>query len=111
MEYQVIVEQQNGLWRAVIPNLADLSAEGSSLDEALSNARQAAENYLAKVVVTTIEISTPLPQAINPRSPQNWLRSAGAFAGRESVIWQLLEDVYAERGRQREEAENKTDSA
>jgi predicted RNase H-like HicB family nuclease len=110
MEYQVIVEQQNGLWRAVIPTLADLSTEGASLDEALSKARQAAEAYLAKVVLTTIEVSTPQLQAINPRSPQNWLRSAGTFAGREPVIWQLLDDVYAERKRQREEAENEAGS-
>jgi hypothetical protein len=29
MEYPVIVEQKNGIWRAVIPALADLSAEGA----------------------------------------------------------------------------------
>jgi predicted RNase H-like HicB family nuclease len=58
MQYPVIVEQTNGFWRAVIPALAGLSAEGASLDDALQNARQAAEAYLANVVMTTIEIGT-----------------------------------------------------
>ncbi len=59
MHYPVIVEQTNGFWRAVIPTLAGLTAEGGSLDDALRNARQAAEAYLSTVVVTTIEVSTP----------------------------------------------------
>jgi hypothetical protein len=32
MEYPVIVENNNGVYRALIPALADLSAEGSSYD-------------------------------------------------------------------------------
>ena len=48
MEYPVIVEQKNGVWRAVIPVLADLSAEGASRDEAMKNAQRAAEDYLSK---------------------------------------------------------------
>ncbi len=63
MQYPVIVEQKNGVWRAVIPTLADLSVEGASFDEALRNVRQAAEAYLVNVVVTTIEISAPQLQS------------------------------------------------
>jgi predicted RNase H-like HicB family nuclease len=60
MEYPVIVEQHNGVWRAVIPALSDLTAEGSSYDEAVHNARHAAEVFLSKVRVTTIELNTRL---------------------------------------------------
>lgn len=71
MRYPVIVEQKNGVWRAVIPTLADLSAEGASFDEALRNAQQAAEAYLVNVVVTTIEISAPQSRSADLHSPQN----------------------------------------
>lgn len=67
MQYPVIVEQNNGGWRAVIPTLADLSAEGASLDEAIYNIRQAAEAYLMNVVVTTIEINAPEPRSVELR--------------------------------------------
>jgi len=40
VEYPVIVEQRNGVWRAVIPALSDLSAEGASRDEAMENAQR-----------------------------------------------------------------------
>jgi hypothetical protein len=43
----------------VIPALSDLTAEGSSYDEAVHNARHAAEVFLSKVRVTTIELNTP----------------------------------------------------
>ena len=43
----------------VSPALSDLSAEGSSYDEAVHNARHAAEVFLSKVRVTTIELNTP----------------------------------------------------
>ena len=59
MEYPVIVEQRNGVWRAVIPALFDLSAEGASCDEATENAQRAAEAYLSKVEVTAIKVLLP----------------------------------------------------
>jgi predicted RNase H-like HicB family nuclease len=71
MQYSVIVEQRNGMWRAVIPTLADLSVEGASFDEALRNVRQAAEAYLSNVVVTTIEVSAPQLRAAGLHGTQN----------------------------------------
>ena len=86
IEYPVIVEQKNGIWRAFIPALADLSAEGMSCDEAVQKAQQAAEAYLSSVVVTTIRVNTAPPQSFSRRSPQNWIRSAGKFAGDEETM-------------------------
>jgi predicted RNase H-like HicB family nuclease len=97
MQYPVIVEQTNGVWRAVLPTLADLSAEGTSFDDAVQNARQAAEDYLAKVVVTSIEVNTPSVTNPNQRSPQNWIASAGMFKGDEATMWQHLEEIDAAR--------------
>ena len=46
MEYAVLIERQKGGWRAFIPALADLGAEGVSPDEAVRNVQRAAEVYL-----------------------------------------------------------------
>jgi len=43
MEYAVLVERKKGSWRAFIPALADLGAEGVSRDEAVQNVQRAAE--------------------------------------------------------------------
>jgi predicted RNase H-like HicB family nuclease len=82
MEYPVIVQQLNGVWRAVIPALSDLTAEGSSYDEAVHNARHAAEVFLSKVRVTTIELGTPL-ETLRRGSPQAVLNAAERFKGDE----------------------------
>jgi predicted RNase H-like HicB family nuclease len=105
MEYPVIVEQKNGIWRAVIPALADLSAEGASRDEAMKNAQRAAEDYLSKVEVTTIKV--PLPRGHSPRagSPQALLKELEAFAGDQEALREHFEEIVKGRQRQREEAQ------
>jgi predicted RNase H-like HicB family nuclease len=105
MEYPVIVEQKNGIWRAVIPALADLSAEGASRDVAMKNAQRAVEDYLSKVEVTTI--SVPLPRGQTPRagSPRALLKEIEAFAGDEEALREHFEEIVRGRQRQREEAQ------
>jgi predicted RNase H-like HicB family nuclease len=105
MEYPVIVEQRNGVWRAVIPALADLSAEGASRDEAMKNAQRAAEDYLSKVEVTTIKV--PLPREHSPRagSPQALLKELEAFASDQEALREHFEEIVKGRQRQREEAQ------
>ena len=104
MQYSVIVEQVNGHYRATIPALMDLMAEGKTRNEALKNVWRSAEARLAKVEIATIEVSTP-PQMIRPDSPQAWLQSAGKFKGDEEAMQEHLAEIYAERKRQREEIE------
>ena len=48
MKYIVIVECENGLYRARIPSLPGLSAEGTTLEEALKEAQQEATSYLSR---------------------------------------------------------------
>src|SRR5215470_9100464 len=90
MEYPVIVKQQNGVWRAVIPALSDLSADGSSYDDAVNNARRAAEAFLSNAKVTTIELNTPV-EHLRRGSPQAVLKAAGRFKGDEQAMQQHLD--------------------
>jgi predicted RNase H-like HicB family nuclease len=115
MEYPVIVEHINGAYRALIPALSNLSAEGATREEAVQNVRRAAEAYLSTVEVTTIELALPLnqrsQQTLRPGSPQAVLRAAGKFKGDEEAMLQHLEEIYAERRRQREEVEREIDES
>jgi predicted RNase H-like HicB family nuclease len=105
MEYPVIVEQKNGVYRALIPALADLSAEGRSPDEAVQKVQEAAEAYLAAVEFRTIRIETPAPQTM-PRysTARDWLDAVKVFAGDEEAIREHFAEIEAERRRRREEA-------
>lgn len=110
MEYSVIIEHDNGIYRALIPALPDLMAEGNSRDEAVRNVWAAAEVYLSKVEVTTIEVELP-PQRLQPDSPKAWLAAAGMFKGDEEAMMQHIEEIYAERRRERDEMEREIDEA
>ena len=109
MEYSVIVEQNNGIWRAIIPALSDLSAEGATYDEALRNARLAAQGYLSNVVVTTINVDISSPRHRRYSTVRDVLKAGGKFKGDEEAMLQHIEEIYAERRRQREEVERELD--
>jgi predicted RNase H-like HicB family nuclease len=105
MEYPVIVERKNGVYRALIPALADLSAEGQSPDEAVQKVRQAAEAYLAVVEFRTIRIEPPAPQTMPHYSTaQDWLDAVKVFEGDEEALREHFAEIEAERQRQCEEA-------
>ena len=101
MEYPVIVENNNGNYRALIPALADLSAEAHSSDEAVRKVQAAAVAYLAAVEVRTINI--PMPTA-RYSTAQDWLREVEVFAGDEAALREHFAEIEAERLRQREAA-------
>lgn len=107
MQYQVIVEHKNGTYRALLPTLGDLSAEGASRDEALINAQRAATAYLSSVEVTTIDLATPAAKSYS--TAQDALRAGGKFKGDEAAMMQHIEEIYAERRHQREEIEREID--
>ena len=107
MQYSVILEQVNGHFRATIPALMDLMAEGKTRNEALRNVWRSAEARLATVEIATIEVATS--QSIRPDSPQAWLQSAGKFKGDEEAMQEHIAEIYAERKRQREEIEREID--
>jgi hypothetical protein len=79
-----------------IPALSDLTAEGPSYDEAVHNARHAAEVFLSKVKITTIELNSPV-ETLRRGSPQAVLNAAGRFKGDETAMQQHLDEIYAER--------------
>jgi predicted RNase H-like HicB family nuclease len=107
MECTVLVEQKNGVWRAFIPALADLGAEGVSRDEAVRNAQRAAEVYLSSVEVTSITVNLPQEQSLRPGHPRALLQALEAFAGDEEALHEHFEEIARERQRQREEAQQR----
>jgi len=109
MEYLVIVEQENGVYRARIPNFPDLTAEGTTRDEAVRNVERAVQNYLAGFEVTTIRVDVPVREARRYSTAQDVLRAAGKFKGDEEAMLQHIEEIYAERRRQRDEVEREID--
>ena len=97
MKYTVIIECENGLYRAQIPSLPGLSAEGTTLEEALTGARQEAASYLSRVAVVTIEVDLP---AQHLGGAQAWLDAAGIFEGDQEQS-QHFADLAAKRQQQR----------
>ena len=106
--YDVIVERHNGVYRATVPTLPNLSAEGATRDEAVAEAKNAIEEFFKSVEVVTIAMDVP-GHKLNPRSPRVWLESAGGFSGDEDAMLNHIEEIYAERKRQREAVERELD--
>ena len=48
-------------------------------------------------------------QIVRPDSPQAWLEAAGKFKGEEEAMREHIDEIYAERRRQREEVERELD--
>ena len=111
MKYPVFVERKNGHWRAIIPALAGLSAEGASCDEAVFNAQVAAESWLSNVVVKTINLNAAALQNHEFATAQDWLAAVQAVPQRDDdeLDRQYLADLEAEKQRQREEAEREAE--
>lgn len=102
MDYPVIVERKNGIWRAFIPLLSGLAGEGRSRDEAIRNAQRAAENYLASVELTTISVPLRTEPSQEGGSPLALLKALEMFAGDEDALRKHFDEIAAERDRERE---------
>lgn len=61
--YDVIVERNNGHFRALFPALPNIAAEGATRDEAIAAATAAAQRYLREVEITTVHLAEPQPIA------------------------------------------------
>lgn len=107
MEYLVLVGRTNGKYQARVPNFPDLTAEGATRDEALRNVEQAVQDYLAGLEITTINV--PLRELKQYSTAQDVLKAGGKFKGDEEAMLQHIEEIYAERHRQREEIEREID--
>ncbi|MDX2041503.1 MAG: type II toxin-antitoxin system HicB family antitoxin [Acidobacteriota bacterium] len=129
--YDVLVERHNGGYRAIVPTLPNLIAEGATPDEAVINVKQTIEEFFKSVEVRTVTVDLSsgkfalaekwLQEArrshqnaegvpgLDKRSPRIWLETAGMFAGDEEAMWQHIEEIEAERRRQREEVEREYD--
>ncbi len=101
MEYPVIVERKNGIYKALIPDLSDLSAEGSTSDEAVQNVQRAAEAYLSRVELRTLHLPVQ-PKRFS--TAQDWINAAGIFSPEDKLYQEYRAEIEAERKRQYEEA-------
>lgn len=107
MEYPVIVERKNGSYKAIIPDLLALSAEGASSDEAVRNVQRAAREYLATVELRNIQVESPHGYS----TAQDWLRVAGTFSPDDELYQQYRAEIEAERKRQYAEVNREIDAA
>jgi predicted RNase H-like HicB family nuclease len=108
----VIIEPQNGHYRALVPGLPDIFAEASSRDEALALVRQAAEAYLSRVEVAVIEVGTAA-ERLRPGSPQSVVRASlnSRLDPDDHLYQQYLKVRGAEEARQKAAAEREADDA
>ncbi|NOT60945.1 MAG: hypothetical protein HOP19_12070 [Acidobacteria bacterium] len=102
--YEVLVERQNGHFRALIPTLPNVVAEGATRDEAVVNAKELAQRYLLNVESAIIQLADPVFRSEGLSKVEDLLAVAGLFSGDEAAMQQHIEDIYAERRRQRDEA-------
>ena len=98
------MKNRNGVYRALIPALAGLSAEGTSPDEALKKVRDAAEAYLATVELMTIKVEPAALRAHGYSIAGDWLDAAKVFEGDEKALHEHFVEIEAERQRQRDQA-------
>ncbi|MGE0827223.1 MAG: type II toxin-antitoxin system HicB family antitoxin [Candidatus Binatia bacterium] len=98
MKCTVIIENKDGRYRALIPSLPGLSAEGTTVEEALTGAQREATAYLARVAVESIDIDLP---TASQSSAQSWIDAAGIFKGDQEHLKHFA-DLAVIRGQQRE---------
>jgi predicted RNase H-like HicB family nuclease len=76
MQYQVLVENRaDGLFSATVVSVPDCVAEGTTQEEALTNAKAILKERLAKGVLFTIELEEPPAKA----TPNPWLEVHGSL--------------------------------
>jgi predicted RNase H-like HicB family nuclease len=109
--YDVIIERQNGIFRALIPTLPNIVAEGATRDEAIINAKSAAQLYLLGVEVATVQLAEGPALDHGLSTVEQVLMAAGKFKGDEVAMLQHIDEIYAERRRQREEVERQLDAS
>lgn len=103
-ELDVVVQRTNGSYRAIVLALPNVVVEGTSREEALTNVRQAVEDFLATADVTTISVNLPAPGPLS-RSPLVWIETAGGFKGDEAAMLRHIEEIEAARKQELEERE------
>ncbi len=103
--YEVIIERNNGHFRATLRSWPEVAVEAGTREEALWGLRQAATNYLQNVELETIELDVAVGE-FPPGSPQAVLQaSAACKLDTQSEYYQeYLDNLAAEKQRQREEA-------
>jgi len=104
--YDVIVERHNGGYRAAVPTLPNLFAEGSTRDEAVANAKKAIEGFFKSAEVTTVAVDVPADEFRPYTQPNDLLRWRAPYSHSRSELDEEFDAEFAvEKQRQRDEAE------
>jgi predicted RNase H-like HicB family nuclease len=104
--YDVIVERNNGVYRASVPTLPNLSVEGATCDEAVANAKTAIEEFFKSAEVTTVSVDVPADEFRPYTRPSDLLRWTALYSRPATPLDEEFEaELAAEKQRQREEAE------
>lgn len=98
MQTAVILKKYgSNFYKATAPSLPGYLGQGVTREAAMQNLKDAIENPVTEVEVTSMEIDVPRADAVrgNP-----WLDMAGIFAD-DPELMPMLEEIYAERKRER----------
>lgn len=104
--YDVIVERHNGVYRATVPTLPNLSAEGATRDEAVAQAKNAIEEFFKSAEVVTVAVDVPANEFRPYTNGYDLLRWMALHSRPATELDEQFEaELAAEKQRQREEAE------
>jgi predicted RNase H-like HicB family nuclease len=92
MRYTVFLRQYDGQHYAVVPLLPSCSAQGRTREEVLHNVKEAIEETLANMDITTVEVGLPS----QPATANRWLETAGMFQD-DPLFDEMLAEVAAYR--------------
>lgn len=81
----VFSEKPDGTWHAVFPDLAMCEADGSSLDDCIRNANEAARDWI------DLELHEDEPDLPPATSPEDIELKEGEIVRRILVIYRMLE--------------------
>lgn len=101
MEYQVLVEDRaDGLFSATVVGVPDCVAEGTTQEEALSNAKAVLRERLNKAELFTIDVEEkPAKAAVNP-----WIEIHGSLRNDPTFDDFMAEITISRRERDAEES-------
>jgi len=109
--FDVIVQRENGAYRAFVPSLPNILAEGTSRDEAVKKVKEAIENFFTTAEVTTVSVDVPADEFRPYSTARDWLRQAALYSEPDDEMARHIEEIYAERKRPREAVERELEIA
>ncbi|MFN8489995.1 MAG: hypothetical protein U0350_20580 [Caldilineaceae bacterium] len=93
MLYPILIEHQNGHYRASVLVMPELTEVAATRDEVLSSIQRAIRERLHAAELVYVDM--PLPTDA-PETEHHWLATAGIFAD-DPTLQPMLKEIYAAR--------------